>query len=135
MTKTLLQILILFNFINLSAQEIEFKNDQVLVDKIARFNFERKNASTLFTLFKLNTHDEIIFMSLDDNGTSSYSADDYRKFVFVENHVTVRTKVFGAYSWKKILKTLIEERVIDVDGNLNQERLQIFKEKYDDLGD
>lgn len=115
---------------SLWAQDIDYKKDQVFVDNVAKFNFDRRHASTLFSLYKLDTKDEIIFMSLQNIGSTATGAK-YIKLVFIGKDVTVETESLVGVSWKKIIKMLLEEKVLDLDGNINMERLKIFAEKYD----
>ena len=68
--------------LNVNAQEVKFDDDKVLVDKTVRFDFNRKSLGAEFSLYKLNSKDEIIYMALDNNETQKYQDDDYKRLVF-----------------------------------------------------
>jgi hypothetical protein len=123
---------ILFTAFQLSAQKIEFVKDKVLVYKTDSFDFVRKDMGSEFTLYKLNSKNEIVYMTQNTNGTREDYADDYIKFVFVDLDIIVEAGRFHGKSWKTLIALLLEENVIDKVGNINAENLQRFATKYDD---
>lgn len=130
--KYLLTLLLLATTV-IKAQEIKFEKDKVLVDKIAQYDFVRKNFGDEFTLYKLNSKDEIIYMSRDNNSTKNYLDDDFVRFTFSESGVIIKSRRLKDITWKSIIKLLIENKVIDFEGNIDELNLEKFSAKYDDL--
>lgn len=131
--KYLLTLLLLATTV-IKAQEIKFEKDKVLVDKIAQYDFVRKNFGDEFTLYKLDSKDEIIYMSRDNNSTKNYLDDDFVRFTFSESGVIIKSRRLKGITWKSIIKLLIENKVIDLEGNIDELNLEKFSAKYDDLG-
>ncbi|AWA30939.1 hypothetical protein HYN48_13115 [Flavobacterium magnum] len=126
-------IIFIFFVCNLHAQDIKFDDNKVLVDKTERFDFVRKSMGTEFSLYKLNTKDEIIYMTSERNGTDRYFDDDFRRITFVEQKITIESSRLKFDSWKAIIKLLLEDKVIDFEGNIDAERLERFSAKYNDV--
>ncbi len=130
-TLSLLALLTFSSFV--SAQEVKFDDDKVLIDKTERFSFNRKSLGDEFSLYKLNTKDEIIYMALDRNGTQQYQADDFKRFTFLESKTVIESNRLKFTSWKAIIKLLLEDKVLDLDGTINTENLAKFAAKYNDV--
>ena len=112
-------------------QKIKFKKDKVLVDGKEMFNFERRALGTEISIYNLGTDDEIIYMIHNNNETPQYQQDDFTKMVFIEEDVIIEsTNLVG--SWKRMIQTLIKQKVIDENGKINVEKLGKFRKKYDE---
>jgi hypothetical protein len=128
-------IIFCITILNVTAQEVKFDDDKVLVDKTVRFNFNRKGLGTEFSLYKLNTKDEIIYMSLDKNETNQYKDDDFKRLVFLQNKITIESSRLKYATWKAIVKLLLEDKVLDLEGNINTSNLEKFYAKYNEVND
>ena len=128
----LLIIILLFTFIA-KAQDVKFKDNKVLVDKTARFDFIRKGLGDEFSLYKLNTKDEIIYMALDRNGSNQYQDDDFKRFTFIESKIIVESSRLKFTTWKSIIELLLEEKILDLEGNIDVTNLEKFVAKYNDM--
>lgn len=117
------------------AQEVKFDDDKVIIDKTARFDFNRKSLGAEFSLYKLNTKDEIIYMSLDNNETNQYKDDDFKRLVFLENKITIESSRLKFATWKAIVKLLLEDKVLDLEGNIDTNNLEKFYAKYNSVND
>jgi len=131
-------ILIGMNFSN--AQEIEIKDDKVLLDGKPILKYEKINLEQ-HSFYSLDDN-EILMFKWMDNETKNYKDDDF----YVLNFLTLKKKIessdftkivsgMGLSSKKnmeKTIKWLIKEKVIDSSGNLNAEKLDVFFEKYDE---
>lgn len=139
-TKKLLTVFLLFLSFNLYfSQEVVIKDDKVLLDGKQILKAEKINV-TQYSFYTMKDDEEILMYRYMDNETPKYQDDDY----YVLNFITEKTKVESTDFTKilnfmnsrkgmeKLIKWLLKERVITSDGELNPERVQVFKDKYDE---
>ncbi|WP_404987231.1 hypothetical protein ACI513_10395 [Chryseobacterium sp. M5] len=138
-TKKLLTFSLLvlsFNFY--FTQEVEIKDDKVLLDGKQILKAEKINMVE-YSFYNLKNDDEILLYRQMDNETSRYQDDDYYVLNFLTEKVKVESNDFykiasfmnSKKSMEKLIKWLLKEKVLTNDGELNPDRLAIFKEKYD----
>ncbi|REC73936.1 hypothetical protein DRF60_18810 [Chryseobacterium elymi] len=138
--KKLLPFFFLITSVNFYfSQEVTIKDDKVLLDGKQILRAEKINMIE-YSFFTLKDDEEILMYKMMDSGTPKYSNDDY----YVLNFLTQKTKVESSDFTKilnfmnskkgmeKLIKWLLKEKVINSDGELNPDRLEIFKEKYDE---
>ncbi len=138
--KKLLPVFLLILSFNLYfSQEVVIKNDKVLLDGKQILKAEKINVAQ-YSFFTMKDDEEILMYKYMDNETPVYQNDDY----FILNFLTEKTKVESKDFTKianfmnskkgmeKLVKWLLKERVINNEGELNPDRVQIFKEKYDE---
>ena len=141
MNKLFLSIafILIGSFIN--AQEVEIKDDKVLLDETPILKYEKINILQ-HSFYSIESDDEILLFKWHDNETSQYNEDDYIILNFLTAKVKVETTSvehvisgLGMNSKKnmqKLVKWLIKEKVLDSKGNLNTEKLQTFYDKYNE---
>jgi hypothetical protein len=141
MNKLFLSIafILIGSFIN--AQEVEIKDDKVLLDGTPILKYEKINILQ-HSFYSIESDDEILLFKWHDNETSQYNEDDYIILNFLTAKVKVETTSvehvisgLGMNSKKnmqKLVKWLIKEKVLDSKGNLNPEKLQTFYDKYNE---
>ena len=141
MNKLFLSIafIIIGSFIN--AQEVEIKDDKVLLDETPILKYEKINILQ-HSFYSIESDDEILLFKWHDNETSQYNEDDYIILNFLTAKVKVETTSvehvisgLGMNSKKnmqKLVKWLIKEKVLDSKGNLSPEKLQTFYDKYNE---
>ncbi|MDY0931792.1 hypothetical protein [Chryseobacterium sp. CFBP8996] len=125
-----------FNFY--FTQEVEIKDDKVLLDGKQILKAEKINMVE-YSFYNLKSDDEILLYRQMDNETSRYQDDDYYVLNFLTEKVKVESNDFykiasfmnSKKSMEKLIKWLLKERVLTNDGEINPDRLAIFKEKYD----
>jgi len=138
-TKKLLTFSLLvlsFNFY--FTQEVEIKDGKVLLDGKQILKAEKINMVE-YSFYNLKSDDEILLFRQMDNETSRYQDDDYYVLNFLTEKVKVESNDFykiasfmnSKKSMEKLIKWLLKEKVLTIDGELNSDRLAIFKEKYD----
>jgi len=138
-TKKLLTLSLLvlsFNFY--FTQEVEIKDDKVLLDGKQILKAEKINMVE-YSFYNLKSDDEILLYRQMDNETSRYQDDDYYVLNFLTEKVKIESNDFykiasfmnSKKSMEKLIKWLLKEKVLTNDGELNPDRLAIFKEKYD----
>lgn len=127
----LIAILTMTSFIY--AQDVKFKNGKVLIDKLEVLSYEKTKFAFEYTFYKLDTNDDIMSISRESNGTD-YDGDDYTKLYFSEFKLKIESKSlwFGSNS-KSVVEKLIQEKVLGKDGVINEERLRMFQDKYNDV--
>ena len=122
--------LLLFTTI-LTAQEVKLKKEFVYVNEVATFSFDKKSMGNELYVYKINTKEELVTMVVDNNGTES-KVDDSKKIVFTKQNITIVSKNFRARDYEFLIALLIQEKVIDLKGDINLDNLKRFKAKYDD---
>lgn len=138
-TKKLLTFsLLILSFNFYFTQEVEIKEDKVLLDGKQILKAEKINMVE-YSFYNLKSDDEILLYRQMDNETSRYQDDDYYVLNFLTEKVKVESNDFykiasfmnSKKSMEKLIKWLLKEKVLTNDGELNPDRLAIFKEKYD----
>lgn len=115
----------------LSAQEVKLKKEIIYVGDAPTFSFAKKSMGNELYVYKLNTKEELVNMTVDNNNTES-KVDDSKKIVFTKLNTTIASKNFRSRNYEFLIALLIEEKVIDLKGDINLDNLKRFKEKYDE---
>ncbi|MEO5776141.1 MAG: hypothetical protein ABIQ27_04505 [Flavobacterium sp.] len=115
----------------LCAQEVKLKKEVVFVSDAPTFSFAKKAMGNELHVYKLNTKEELVKMVVDNNNTES-KVDDGKKIVFDKQKITIASKNFRSREYEFLISLLLEEKVIDLKGDINLDNLKRFKEKYDD---
>lgn len=115
----------------LSAQKVELKKEIIYVGDAPTFSFSKKSMGNELYVYKLNTKEELVNMIVDNNNTES-KVDDSKKIVFTKLKTTIASKNFRSRDYDFLISLLLEEKVIDLKGNINLDNLKRFKEKYDE---
>jgi len=116
------------------AQNVEIKKNSILVDNTETLKFEKINYSEYSIIDKLGN--EIINLQFKDNGTS-FESDDYMTIYFVnskkiiDSSNTGRIAGFGVKNMiKNFITWLLKEKVLDSNGEINEDKINDFKLKY-----
>ena len=115
----------------ITAQEIKLKDAIVYSGDTPVFSFVKKYMNNELYVYKLNTKEELIHLLVDTNGTE-IKQDDGKKLIFEQQKVSIQSKNFRTRKWDFLIALLLEEKVIDLKGNINLDNLNRFKAKYDD---
>ena len=124
----LLFILALIN-LTVYSQEIDLKKGKVIANNNSVFKFDKRKMGSEMSLFQLNTNNEVVFIEINNNNTISYLNDDYIRLVFPKNEVTIESTLLINKNFKEIIQMLFMYKVVDLDGNINDENLALFKQK------
>lgn len=131
--------LFIFSFNVCFSQEAIIKDDKVLLDGKQILKVEKINVAQ-YSFFSMKDDEEILLYRYMDNETPKYVNDDY----FILNFLTEKVKIESTdiskianfmnsrKGMEKLIRWLIKERVLNHDGELNPDRVQVFKEKYDE---
>lgn len=136
-----IKILVLTLFLNLNlvkAQEVEIKKDKILLEGDIFLKYEKININT-HSVLDLNEN-EILFVQFKDNETPDYSDDDFYILNFTTQNIKVESTDFSRIlsfmnsrkTMEKLIKWLVKDKVINKDGSINSEKLDIFFSKYDE---
>lgn len=113
------------------AQDVKLKKDIVTVDGEQKFQYEKRRSATEFTLYSLDKEKEIL--TIIRNTANSKSIDDnYVQIIFADYNVRVETIRLKGYTYARFLELLFKEKVLLVDGSVDEARLQTFFAKYDE---
>jgi hypothetical protein len=129
--KHLIYLTILLLTVPTTAQEIKLKDAIVYSGDTAAFSFAKKSMNNELYVYKLNTKEELIHLLVDNNGTE-IKQDDGKKLIFEKQKISIKSKNFRTRKWDFLIALLLEEKVIDLKGNINLDNLNRFKAKYDD---
>ncbi|MEI6766401.1 MAG: hypothetical protein WCM76_12225 [Bacteroidota bacterium] len=115
----------------LSAQTVKIKQGKVTINEKEVFIY--KAAKYGFSLCDMKTNEELIFIK-ENQGTIKEGPDADKDNFIIYNFLKQKIKVEIAryYSPKTCISFLFNEGVFDLDGNLNLEKITLFKEKYDE---
>lgn len=130
MNKTLFVVaLAILSSLFSNAQKVKFKKGKVLVDGKEILKIERQGSEATF--YSLDGDDEVFYLNYENNGTLHYHNDDYVLIFFSDEEIRVETSKIGG-SRKRVVKTLIKNKVLDLSGKINSEKLRKFAKKYDE---
>lgn len=124
-------LLLLLTSVSVIAQKIKLKKDIVYADETPTFSFDKKAMGNEFYLYKLNTKEELLHMVVDNNKTES-KVDDSKKIIFTKENTIIASKNFKGRDYEFLLALLLEEKALDLKGEINIDNLKRFKAKYDD---
>ncbi|PJJ62516.1 hypothetical protein [Chryseobacterium geocarposphaerae] len=121
------------------SQEVVIKDDKVLLDGKQILKAEKINVAQ-YSFFTMKNDDEILMYKYMDNETPMYQDDDYFILNFLSEKTKVESKDFTKIAnfmnsrkgMEKLVKWLLKERVINTEGELNPDRVHVFKDKYDE---
>ncbi|MCW3162690.1 hypothetical protein [Chryseobacterium oryctis] len=138
-TKKLISLFLLITSFNFYfSQDVVIKDDKVLLDGKQILKAEKINSGQ-YSFYTMKDDEEILMYKFMDNETPRYMDDDF----YILNFLTEKTKIESTdfskianifnskKGMEKLVKWLLKERVINNEGELNSDRVQIFKEKYD----
>ncbi len=111
------------------SQDIDLKKGKVLANHKSVFNFDKRKMGSEISLFKLDTTTEVIYIEINNNNTISYLDDDFVRVVFPKNDVTIESTLLINKNFKEIIQLLFMNNVIDMDGNINAENLELFRQR------
>lgn len=117
---------------NLPAQTVKLKKDIVYVNDAPTFSFDKKAMGNELYVYKLDTKEEVFNMIVDNNKTES-KVDDSKEIIFAKQKTTIASKNFRSRGYEFLIALLIEEKVIDLKGEINSDNLIRFKAKYDEM--
>lgn len=121
------------------SQDVVIKDNKVMLDG-KQFLKVEKISLAQYSFFSMKNDDEILLYKYMDNETPSNVRDDFFILNFLTEKVKVESTDLGKVSnfmnsrkgMEKVLRWLLKERVINYDGELNPDRVAVFKEKYDE---
>lgn len=127
--------LLTFVFISLTqanAQEVKFSKGDVLVDDVKKFEYEKKALGNQFSLYTPGRESEIVFIKFNNNETAKYIEDDFLQITFIKDQKKIETMAFKGRNNKWIIEKLLNDKVLDLQGNIDSEKLEAFYVKYDE---
>ncbi len=133
--KKILFALLLSGFTPLYAQEVELKDDKVLVDGTEILTYEKIN-NLQYSFFDADGN-EILMYKYQNNQTQDYQDDDYFTLNFLALKKKVETSDFSLIyaisskkNMQKLIKLLLKEKVLASNGTIDSEKVDVFYEKY-----
>lgn len=139
MKKFLCIIAVLALTMSASAQKVKFKKDKAIIDDVEVFNVDKDGMS--MTLATLSGHEfvTILTTTYQEKNPHHYNrnnpnAHKFPQFVTKDVH-TVRflksgTELYTDLSHKDIVKNVHKSGLVDAEGNLDDEKVNVFINKY-----
>lgn len=121
----------IFGTIICNAQTVEMDNGKVTCNGKEILNYKVDKWGTYQVHFYSLDSNEIILVSDIDNETPKYYEDDFTSIKFLQLGKKVETKV-KKNKWKHYLVWFIENKVMDTEGKINEEKLDLFIKNYDE---
>lgn len=125
----------------LFSQKVEIKDDKVFLDNTEILYYEKSNAFN-HSLFSLKDKTEILFYKFDQNESPNYLDDDFIVLNFLSEKKKIESKDKGKAisglglnakkNMQKLIEWLLKERVLNTDGSINSEKLDVFYDKYNE---
>lgn len=115
-----------FTSYNTSSPVATIKNNTVFLNGSKILNFKKINIA------------QCSFYSLDGKEVLFYrSTDNFVTFHFIQENIKVQTTDATRFmaprfqkSMEKLINWLLDDQVLNTDGSINPEKLNIFKQKY-----
>ncbi|WP_430412305.1 hypothetical protein [Kordia sp.] len=99
------------------------KRGTIFIEGTETLSYEKKSHKTEYVIYKLNTKEEII-------NVVSNIREGYKKIYFVESKKSLETRL--TYWNRSFIKWLIEQNVLNLNGTINDEKVDSFIAKYDE---
>lgn len=113
-----------------NAQKIKLKKGNLLVDGIETMTYDREDMGTQkIHLFDKNETEQILMIK-NQNETRGYYDDDFIQIKFLQLGETVEIK--STKTWKGLIQWLVKQKIISMDGMLNEENVPLFVKNYDE---
>ncbi|WP_313805698.1 hypothetical protein [Flavobacterium sp.] len=120
------------------AQEIKIEDDKVFLDGKEFLKYEKVSVIN-HSFFDLNGN-EILHYKWLDNDTPSSNMDDYYVLNFINERKKVKSRdvaQIGSFfnsrkSCEKLIKWMLKDKVLNPDGTINPEKLDILYRKYNE---
>jgi hypothetical protein len=113
------------------AQKIKIKKGEIFIDDVLRFTIVRKVVLTQISIYNLS-EDEILFIHRKNNETPKYADDDFIQMTFIKNNRKLESSSMDGRTVKWILKNLLEEKVLNLEGIIDSDKLDLYFTKHDE---
>ncbi len=130
-TKLFLMASMIFGTIFCNAQTVEMDKGKVTCNGKEILNYKVDKWGTYQVHFYSLDSNEIILVSDMDNETPKYYEDDFTSIKFLQLGKKVETKV-KKNKWKHYIVWFMENKVMDAQGKINEEKLDLFIKNYDE---
>lgn len=124
-------VVLILTTATLTAQKVKLKKEIVYFNDVRAFSFEKKSMGNELYVYKLETKEELFNFMVDNNKTES-KVDDSKRIVFTKQNTTIASKDFQGRNYEFLIALLLEEKVVNLKGEINLDNLIRFKARYDD---
>ncbi|PJE41444.1 MAG: hypothetical protein CUR32_09770 [Flavobacterium sp.] len=132
---------ILFFVLSFSAfaQKVKLKKDKVIIDDVEVYNYERQGDT--YTFSTLSAVEFVTVLSTEYQvrndayyrtpNPSKYGMSPLKKeFVFTVRFLKSGQEIFIDMDHKDVIKAIYKSKLVDENGNIDEEKLTIFINKY-----
>ena len=125
----LLLIGLFTTYVSLS-QDIKLSKGKVLCDGKEILSFTKEIFGEYqYHFFTLDSKEEILFIKKNDNQTKTFD-DDFTQIKFLQLGKMVETRLDKP--WKKYIEWLMQNKVLDNNGKLDEEKVNLFIKNYNE---
>lgn len=105
-----------------NAQAVKLKNNTIYLDGKETWSFDRNESKTEYFIYELGTKKEIINIISLEGG--------FKRVLFVDSRKHMKTK--NAFWGKTLIQWMLEQKVLNVNGALDDNKVDLFIAKYDE---
>lgn len=135
----ILLLLVSFSVITAHAQVVKIKKDNVMLNGTPILKIKKINLAQV-SFYSLNG-DELLFYHYIDQCYTRKSDAECMALNFVTAKIKFRVSDFSRIAslglnnaMEKLIKWLVQDKVLNESGELNLEKLALFREKFEDNG-
>jgi hypothetical protein len=138
MKKILVVLLLSLSFLGF-AQKVKLKKDKVIIDDVEVYNYEEEGRSITFSTLKSEEFITVLSTTYQERNPAHYNGNDpnaYRypalidKRVFTVKFLKSGRELFTDMRDKEIIKAVFKANLVDENGDIDEEKLNIFINKY-----
>ncbi|MCF6131500.1 hypothetical protein [Flavobacterium wongokense] len=138
MKKVLVVLFLSISFLGFS-QKVKLKKEKVIIDDVETYNYEEEGRSITFSTLKSEEFITVLSTTYEEKNPAHYNQNNpqaYRYPAFINKEVnTVKflksgKELFTDMRDKEIIKAVFKANLVDENGNIDEEKLNIFINKY-----
>lgn len=134
--KAILLIAFLALSFSATAQKVKFKRGKVLIDKVETYEINNESTVTSFSTLNGKEFVSVVYTSYEEPNPASkmphtgYIPPTLKKTVSTVKFLESGKEMVTNMSNKKLIKAIYKAEMVDADGNIDEDKLNIFINKY-----
>lgn len=127
---------VLFFCLSLSAfsQKVKIKKDKAIIDDVELYNVQEQGTATVLASLDGKEFAAMLSNSYEEpNPARKYSSNypaTIKKFVFTVKFLDSGKELFTDMGHKQIIKEIYNSKMVDDQGNIDDEKLNVFINKF-----
>ncbi|MDI1317607.1 hypothetical protein [Flavobacterium sp.] len=121
------------------SQKVKLKKEKVLIDEVETYNYEKEGRNITFSTLKSEEFISVLSTTYEERNPAHYNQNNpqaYRYPATLNKEVnTIKflksgKELFTDMSDKDIIKAVFKANLVDENNNIDEEKLSIFINKY-----